>query len=229
MKRLSFLVIAIVISVTTSCKKENTDTGFSQDIKDLVPSEAMNAMRQNGMTIYEGMKPPQIEGIYLSSEHILFGSSDKDDKIGERYADYRYQFFDQDFTDLSVKTSYNGYRVDDGVLIDQASGLGSFISGNGNFFSVFSEEHGETSSGAKYTWLAIYSGEITKDGIKNLVNSFYMKDKEDPYNKLVDIGTVRVFKDKDGVSETKGSLRISAEDKQDFANKIFSAKGMGER
>ncbi|MDJ1502990.1 hypothetical protein [Xanthocytophaga agilis] len=229
MKRLSFLFIALVISVITSCKKENSDTGFSQDIKDLVPSENMDAMRQNGMTIYEGMKPPQIEGIYLSSEHILFGSSDKNDEIGKRYADYRYQFFDQDVTDLSVKTSYKGYSTDDGSLVDQASGLGSFISGHGNFFSVFSEEHGETSSGAKYTWLSIYSGEITDNGVKNLVTSFYMKDKEDPYNDLVDVGTVRVFKDKDGVSETKGSLRISAEAKQDLVNKIFSAKRMSDR
>lgn len=205
-----FLLVLVVGSLAVSCKKDDPNAGFSDEIKSIVPSEVIATIRKNGMKIYEGKTPPQIEGIYLFSENVLSGSTIEDDDIGEVYADYRYQFYEQDATTLAVKTSFRGYRKN-GTLLSEGIGKGSFISGKDNFFSIFSEENVTSANGATSTILTIYSGEYTPTGIKNFQYAFYMKDKNDPNDDLIDVGATRVFKDGDGLSETQANLRISAE------------------
>ncbi|MDJ1486210.1 hypothetical protein QNI16_37350 [Cytophagaceae bacterium YF14B1] len=206
-----FLFILTVSSFTFSCKKDDPNGGFSEEINNIVPAEVISTIRKQGMTIYEGKTPPQIEGIYLFSDNVLSGSTIEDDEIGEIYADYRYQFYEQDQTTLAVKTSFRGYNRK-GELLSEGIGKGSFISGNKNVFSVFSEEHTTSSTGATSVILTIYSGEYTDTGIKNFQYAFYMKDKNDPNNDLIDIGSTRVFKDGDGLSEPMSNLRVSFEE-----------------
>lgn len=210
----SLTAVLLIAAATISCKKENApdpNAGFSEEIKKLIPAEVIDVMRKNGMTIYEGKTPPRIEGIYLFSENILSGSSIEKDVIGKKYADYRFKFYEQDAATLSLKTSYKGYSSNSGNLVDEAEGRGSLISGNNNFFTVFSEDKGQNAKGATYTNLVVYSGEHTPSGIKNLQYAIYLKEKNDPNNTLIAVGSTRVFKDKDGISETRNSLRISAE------------------
>lgn len=226
MKRslLFFATILLISSLTISCKKDDPNDGFSDEIKKIVPSEVITAMRKQGMNIYEGKTPPQIEGIYLMSENILTGSSLEADDIGKAYADYNYQFYEQDESTLSVKVNFKGYDSD-GDLIDQASGMGSFISGNDNTFTVFTEENGVTDDGDTYTYLSIYSGEYTDTGVKNFQNAFYMKEKNDPNNNLVEVGTTRVFTDSDAISEKQSSLRVSAEKALRKTGELLRSKG----
>ncbi len=205
-----FLFILLVSGFTFSCKKDDPNAGFSDEIKNIVPSEVIAAIRKQGMKIYEGKTPPKIEGVYLFSDNVLSASSIEDDEIGDIYADYRYQFYEQDQTSLAVKTSFRGYNSK-GKVISEGLGKGSFISGKDNVFSVFSEEHVTSSTGATSVILTIYSGEYTDTGIKNFQYAFYMKDKNDPNNDLIDVGATRVFKDGDGLSEFMTNLRMNGE------------------
>jgi len=208
---IAFAMVCLMGTTIVSCKKkDDPNAGFPEQVTKIVPAEVVNTMRKHGMVLHEGKTPPRIEGIYLFSKNVLSGSSKEDDKIGKVYADYRYKFYDQDASTFSIKTSFKGYNAT-GTVISQAQGVGSFISGNNNAFTIFSEEKGQSDDGATFTTLSIYSGELTTGGIKNLQNAFYMKEKNDPDNKLVAVGTTRVFDDSDKISETQSSLRISAE------------------
>lgn len=80
-------------------------------------------------------------------------------------------------------------------------GSGAFISGSGNNFTIYFDMSGE-SNGIKTKRAFIVSGTKTDAGIKNLTTGFIMKEKgPDPDHKLVEVGTYRFFKDKDGMSE----------------------------
>ena len=70
-------------------------------------------------------------------------------------------------------------------------------------------KHG-ISDNIKYEDISFYSGTITNTGIKNFQMGVYLKSKDpDPGNKLVDVGTSRIFKDDDGFSEKITTYRMS--------------------
>jgi hypothetical protein len=189
---------------------------FSKPIQDIVSPTIIETLKKNGQTINDGQKPPNIEGIYVYSKQVIIGSNLKEDQDSlhlKIYSDYKYRFYEQ--------TNNNGtIKVDEKSLegSSSATGKNGFVSGNGNLFTVFIESLGTSNinkNGKTYTVtlrrLNTYSGEITPVGIKNLVTSFYLKSKSaDPENAIVDVGTVRVFKDKDGFSEKTNTFRLAA-------------------
>ena len=205
-------IVSLLGLASPGCKKAEDDLtkGFSPEIQRIVPKEVIDTMRKYGMVIHQGRKPPKTEGIYLFSENILVGSSQRGDTKGRKYADYRYRFYEQDDKALTIKVSAKGYGST-GNVTGEATGKGAFLAGADNKFTIFSEDVG-TSQNATYVTLATYSGEITSDGIKGFRYAFYMKSKQDPGNVLVPVGTTRVFEDKDGTSKTVSSLRMSIEE-----------------
>lgn len=147
---------------------------------------------------------------------MIIGSNlnkDQDSLNLKIYSDYKYRFYEQ-------RNNNGAIKVDEKSLTGSSSATGNngFVSGNGNLFTVFIETIGTdnvSKNGNTYTvtitQLNTYSGEITPSGIKNLVTSFYIKSKSaDPENAIVDVGTVRVFKDKDGFSEKTNTFRMAA-------------------
>ena len=80
------------------------------------------------------------------------------------------------------------------------NGSGAFISGDGNNFTIFfnaTERDGEVTTKTAL----VVSGTKTSEGIRNLKYAFVMLDKYDPNDVKMDIGTYRVIKDGDGISE----------------------------
>lgn len=202
MKKILYLLL-IGFAILQSCSKKKDDTsdssGLSQDIKNFVPQSIVDSMRQWGLAVNEGKKPPTINGVYNDSLDLCTFDNSGYDQAGDHFANYHYKFYGQDNNNLTISVGYkdsysNGAR-------DSASGAGSFISGTGNDFTVFTDVKGVTND-INYELITFYSGTITSTGIENLQNGLYMKAKDaDPSNKLVSVGSARIFKDEDGFAE----------------------------
>lgn len=199
MKKILYLLF-IGFAILQSCSKKKDDTsdssGLSQDIKNFVPQSIIDSMRTWGFVINEGKKPPMIDGVYNDSLDLCTFDNSGYNDVGDYFANYHYKFHDQDNSKLTIALDYEAIDA-----ADTASGAGSFVSGTGNDFTVFTDVKG-VDNGVNYEAITMYSGTITNSGIKNLQYSFYMKDKgDDPDNKMIAVGSARLFKDKDGFSE----------------------------
>ena len=80
------------------------------------------------------------------------------------------------------------------------NGNGAFISGEGNNFTIFFNTNGKDGN-ATYKMALVLSGTKTSAGIRNLEYAFVMLEKNDPDNEKMDVGTYRIVKDGDGISE----------------------------
>ena len=189
-----------------SCKKKDDVAPLTKNIQRLVPQNVIDTLRILGMDIIETGKPVQITGIYEMKSPILIGSNLANDKLGKVYRSTNVQFLDQNDNDQSIKLNFKSGA-------ETGSGIGGFIAGSGNRFTAFFETKAQEGS-ATSTSAEVYSGEWTANGIKDLKSAFYIKDKKDPDNILVKVGTVRVFKDGDGLSPKIAALRLSAENEE---------------
>jgi len=186
------------------CKKKDAEPGLSAKIQQIVPADLLNTMKTQGMPINEGTKPPNIEGIFVSSPHILAATYDGDlDKVGRTYSDFIVKFSGQNSTDGSVSIDIkNGNSV--------STGIGGFISGSGNKFSLFTETDLRDGT-ATAKQIRVFSGEITSSGIKDFYSTVFLKEKKDPNNRLIDVGKMRIVKDGDGLASKRSTFRLAAD------------------
>lgn len=203
------LILLMALSlVFLGCKKDEEpepvqkaveDNGLTKDINELVPPYIIDEMEGLGMPINRGGTPPALVGIYRASRFILKNSNIGDDFIGFAYPDFRVQFADFNKFNLSVQLDYiNGF--------ESGSGLGAFIVGSGNKFSVFAEvvsvKEFEESSFAY-----VISGSVLNDTIRDMhVANFMLDNNGNPTEIWIDNGEGRVLYDKDGDSEPIPSL-----------------------
>lgn len=146
--------------------------------------------------IYDGVNPPNIEGAYYLDPQILIGSTISYDINGKRYAHEYQKYFDQDM----IENTINMIRVQ-GDGSEWAKSTESKISGFDNHFTIYFEMT-TINSGISSKSAYVVSGTMTPTGIKDLTQGFYLKEKgNDPSNKIVPVGTMRFFKDEDGMSE----------------------------
>ena len=201
----STLMLGLFIFALACGKKETVDptVGFSAQIKNIVPQSIIDDLKSRGMPINEGTIPPKVEGIYKSSPHTLEVPYGTDDSYKKGY----------EFLDLAMKFSS---QKDDGSLVIEtktggvlANGVGGFLSGNGNKFSIFAELKYVDGS-VTATQIRVFSGEITPTGIKDFYTTIFIKEKVDPNGTLFPVGKSRILKDGDGMASTTSSFRIVA-------------------
>ena len=169
---------------------EVTNFNIPKEAKAILPDKTLTEMVANGMTINEGTTPPNIEGIYLLDNLKFLYTSDPDDHYftkGDPAADYKYKFYDQQ--GVKVKSDYKALKF--GVF-DTATGSGAIISGSGNKFTVFLN-HAANTEGVKNNDVTLISGELTPQGIKNLAFVLTVTEKKDSENKIMKVGTYRIF------------------------------------
>ncbi len=196
-----FVLIIIAISMfSIGCEEENKDgkveaNGLTKKINDLVSEEILNNMKQLGMNINTGDTPPSIKGSYLVSPFILLKSNRPGDNAGKKFADYKVKFYNQDNENLEVAVDYvNGP--------EKGNGIGAFIVGNNNKFTVFAEMTSR-SGGATAKTVQVLSGEIADNGIKNFYYANFMLDNNgNPNDVWIENGEGRVIYDSDGFSPT---------------------------
>lgn len=204
----STLILGLLIFAIACSKKEAVDPtkGFSEQIQKIVPQPILDSLQKKGLVINQGTVPPSLEGFFLCSPDVLVSPYGADDsyKVGKVIADYKYNIYGQSADKLTIKLDYKGIGIS-----DVGTGKGSFVSGNGNFFTIFSETSGTNGSLITYKTVDVYSGEITSTGIKNFQYGFVITEKTgDPNNTvLIAVGKGRVYKDGDGLAEKVSSYR----------------------
>lgn len=200
-----FLVIFFLLSlVFTSCnlfelsKPVIQANGLTQDINSLVPQTTIDAMKNLGMPINSGDTPPILGSgstgvIYKASPFILKSSNRAGDVPGHQFADYYVKFYNQNNTKLTLTLDYsNGGET--------GTGLGSFIVGTGNAFTVFAQVN-STTKGYSAVLVHVISGTLTSTGIQNLYFANFMVDnKGNAGNVWINNGEGRVIYDSDGNS-----------------------------
>lgn len=185
------------------CKKKDPEPGLSAKIQQIVPADLLSTMKAQGMPINEGTTPPNIEGIFASSPHTLAATYEGDfDKVGRTYSDFIVKFSAQNAADGSVNIDIkNGSAV--------STGIGGFVSGSGNKFSLFAETDLRDGT-ATAKQIRVFSGEITSAGIKDFYSTVLLKEKNDPNNRLIEVGKMRIVKDGNGLASSRTTFRIAA-------------------
>lgn len=188
---ISFLTLIFLLS---ACCKDHSDIIPGQDF---IPDDILKAIEDNGQVIYKGFNPPALEGKYFMSPVVLV-SSNFDDPLqpGFQFVDAVIGFLDFNPNKLTIKVTVDEAGITDG------EGYGSFISGEGNNFTVYVKVESKDTNGHKVIHADVYSGTIEPSGIRNLQRSYFMiDDKGDPNNDYIEIGQGRLAVDQDGFSE----------------------------
>lgn len=211
-KKIILGIAACALLFTLSCKKkDNNDNGLSQNINNIISQDILDNLQSRGMVINSGATPPNISNIIVASPFTLLSSySDEDGwRPGKVIGDYKYRFSNQegDKVQVDYKNSSNS---------DVGNGLGSYLSGSGNKFSLFAEVSG-VASGVSYKQVLVISGEVATDGIKNFQQSLIITQKtgDDNNATLIPVGAGRIWKDGDGVASFTGSYRPAASSNDD--------------
>lgn len=191
------LLFVLTCTMISSCDPK---LELSKEIKNIVPDETLKQITDLGMPINKGSKPANLENIYKVSPFILKASNIPDDKIGSTFADYKFHLYSQNNDKLSISMDYYSGG-------EEGSGLGGFISGDGNDFSVFVKVH-SSYQGGQADFIHIISGTITDQGIKNLYFANFMLDNYGNQGKVwIENNQGRVIYDSDGLSPIVESLQ----------------------
>ncbi len=171
---------------------ENT-SDVAIEIKKIASDEMIAQIKNNRMEIHEGNRPPSIEGIYLSSPHILMVPHVRDHySQGHRWPDYKFRFYNQQNGKISLDFKASNA---------QGIGQGAYVTGSGNRFTIYAQTYAKE-RGVANNLSCIYSGEITPKGIVNYKIAYILTWKEnDPNNMLMPVGAFRISGDSDKMSE----------------------------
>ena len=171
---------------------ETYEAEFDQRITQQIPQEYLEKMSAH-MPIYSGSTPPTIDGVFVMSPLVLGYSSDGYTTSGY-FADTYIRFRNQNFTKNTIQ-----YQDKEGVNAGDETEM--VVLGQGDNFTVFAVVPGyQSTTNVSYKLATIVSGTMTESGIKDCYRAIVMVDKDDPENKVMKVGTYRIFKDEDGLS-----------------------------
>jgi len=197
------LFFALSLAIFTACssptddgetKTRVEDNGLSRDINDIVPDSLLRIMDSLGMPINGGDSPPAIGGYYHAAPFILLSSNRAGDSPGAQFADYYVRFYDQSNSQLTVNIDYQNAS-------EFGNGLGSFIVGKADSFSVFSRLTVTVGTDSAYI-LVVFSGKVQQQAIASMHVALFMLDNlGNPSGYFIANGDGRIFHDSDGTSE----------------------------
>lgn len=177
-----------------SCCQDHSEIIPGQNF---IPDDILQDIIDNGQVINEGFNPPKLEGKYRVSPQTLV-SSNFNDALLPGFV----------FVDLIIEfKNFNATKQTVDVFLEEVGenmgeGKGSFVSGEGNQFTVYVEINTEDNQGHKLLQADVYSGTLEPNGIINLQRSLFMiEDNGDPNNEYIENGQGRLIDDNDGFSE----------------------------
>ncbi len=225
--KISSLLLLIPL-LFVACKKENNDetpTGplgakYPQVINNVITPEILESLKKNGMTINSGTTPPTINGVFLFSPAYCSFDDSGNNLKGSYFNDYKIQFKNQNTNDYTVSMEYKD--VSDGTD-SGGDNNATYISGENNLFTVFSQVKGK-SGNVNYVALDVISGEAAAGSMKNLIWSHYLVSKEGDVSDvfLVPVGTTRIFKDENGLSNGQTTFSMLPKNLQSIVKKSLS-------
>ena len=205
------MAIALLLVVMVACSKSGSLTepdlqdpleesednllGSLEEVKNFYTTEFVDAMVDLEFNINLGNNPPNLEGSYLISPFILEDSTVEQDSaaIGGQFQDYLATFSNQNNNSLTIDLE----GIQDGQEDD---GSGSFITGDGGAFTVYSKTISQQGSSKAETAVTI-SGILSPNGIINI--QFFgamLDDNGDPQGVFIENNTGRLLVDGDDFS-----------------------------
>lgn len=192
-----------------ACKKDGDgedgsdllgENGLPKPVNNIVSEEILTTMKSLGIAINIGENPPDLTGTFLASPFILKGTNVPDDySIGTAFADYSATFSNQNNTNLSITLSYVSSS-------ESGNGIGSYISGNGNNFTVFAKTN-STIGNSSAELIQVISGTLTDGGISNFYYANFMLNNNGNSDTWIENGEGRVLYDSDGFSEKTSTMK----------------------
>ncbi len=125
----------LLLQILNSCKRDDINpsknSGFTciQDFKD--NSYIMDAINAAGITIYDGTTPPLIEGEYNTNEITVYNASSNLSFVIGQYLNSLFKYYDQE-SDNTIKCAESSTGL-------YSDGIGAFISGTGQYYTVWLE------------------------------------------------------------------------------------------
>lgn len=169
---------------------ETYEGEFDQRITQQIPQQYLEKMSAY-MPIYAGNTPPTIEGTFTLHPYEMVYTSDSY-KPTEAFGDNTIDLSDQNRTKNTVN-----YQNKQGSGRSEKTEM--VVLGKDDKFTIFAVVSG-TNPDATYKMAEIVSGTMTTDGIKDVFTGILMLEKNDPNNKVMKVGTYRIFKDGDGLA-----------------------------
>ncbi len=193
-KKSIVMAVVMVAVLCTSCKKDKIKNyNLPAGVSSILSNEQLDKLVKMGVPINEGLTPPSIDSVYLYNNFYCTYDGSGDGRVGDFFADMKLRFTNQNPSDNTIKMSYK-------QAVEEATGLGSFIAGTGNSFTVFTKNSG-TYNTIPFTSVTVFSGTKTATGISNMKSSLIITSKgSDPLNQVIEVNEGRAFKDNDGVS-----------------------------
>jgi hypothetical protein len=194
MKKTFFLVFLTFAVVFFGCKKKLDDNGLTHEINEFIPDSVINTMISLGLPINTGNTPDELEGTYLVTPFILSNSNVPGDNSGYQFMDLEVTLYDFNRRDLTIKVDYvNGP--------ESGTGLGSFIVGENEKFSVFANFE-TTAYDSDASMAMVFSGKLDENGITDFYFANFMLDNYgNEFGYWIGNGQGRVVYDSDGFSE----------------------------
>jgi hypothetical protein len=184
---LGLLAAAAVMLSLASCAFDIPQGAF-----DYISSDQLRQLQSMGMTINQGMDPPDVTGSYVCDSLVRTGGNIPGD-TANTFADLYLQLASQ-LADNSLVVSYDQPPYESG------SGLGAFISGSGNKFTIYAQIDGVSGS-VDFKDAMVFSGTMTSSGIEDFVYALLLTEKSpDPYQELIEVGQGRVITEDDGLA-----------------------------
>ncbi len=195
--------MAVAVVMLIACDDEGVkvdDQGLTRDIRDLIPSDILDAVEALGMPINGGASPPSVENTYMISPMALKATNIENDfAIGHVFADLTFKLYNQKNNELTITMDYEsggGY----------SNNMTSYIVGRNNLFTVFVDN--QTTQGEEVTdMVMIISGKLVSSGIEELHLAYVMVDNKG-YSGYINNGECRIFIDQDGLSEIVPSKKV---------------------
>ena len=190
------IITIVVFGFLFSCSTED-NRDLPQEVKNMLTPDQQQSLEEKGMTVNEGVNPPNIVGVYYNNTNYC--TYDSTGWYTNTYFDeYYWRFYDQ--SGNQIKLDYTAETEP-----DTATGVGAFITGDGELFSVFLKVSG-SSYGVSYTAVTVVSGRKIAGGIQDFMDGFIMTSKNtaaDPDDEiLAPVNTIRIFVESDGIAET---------------------------
>jgi hypothetical protein len=203
MKKVIYLFAVLITTVLfNSCKDDLVnEEGLTDDITNLVPDSILTIIKDMGMPINGGANPPVIQNSYLISPFVLVNSNIDSDIPGHKYNDFIVTFYDQNNKDLTISMNYDNYP-------ETGTGLGAFVVGENDEFSVFAEVQAKSTDGSKAKVVMIFSGKWTEEGIKDIYfANFVIDNYGNETGFWIENGQGRIIYDSDGFSPVTDKLK----------------------
>lgn len=168
---------------------DSPDSSVPDEVLAFLDTSHLDDMEAAGLPIYRGSAPPSVAGQYLADSLVVI-YDDLDMSPG--IYPYTYTFSDQSGAELQFAAT-NGS--------DNSAGAGAFISGEGECFSVYIDEVGET-GGCTYATPSIYSGCVAGSGdLDGWTYGLIMVEQSGTCSGVIPVGHRRIFEESDGVAE----------------------------